>query len=157
VRRAEAAVRDTSLMLLLYLGVKVTMIQVLPAVVAPQQVMPRMRVSAGTFPQFNSVSSLEAQCKRWALAGAEASAATQAHAAMADRCVELEQQKGALSELLSQERAASSAAAAAASAAAAVLQTEIANLREQVFVTLCPRDMKHDLLQHDALAQCPAL
>jgi hypothetical protein len=30
--------------------------------------------------------NLEAQCKRWALAGAEASAAAQAHAAMADRC-----------------------------------------------------------------------
>ena len=40
-------------------------------------------------------------------------------------------------------------------AMAAVLQTEIAHLREQVFMTLCPRDVKHDLLQHVALAHCP--
>ena len=76
---------------------------------------------------------------------------------MADRCVELEQQKVALSELLSQERAASSAAAAAASTAAAALQAEIAHLRDQVFVTLCPRDVQHDVPQHDALTQCALL
>ncbi len=79
--------------------------------------------------------SLEAQCKRWALAGAEASAAAQAHAAMADRCSELEQQKVALSELLSNERAAAAAVSASASAAAATLQAEIAELRQQVHVT----------------------
>ena len=79
--------------------------------------------------------SLEAQCKRWALAGAEASAAAQAHAAMADRCSELEQQKAALSELLSNERAAAAALSASASAAAAALHAEIAELRQQVHLT----------------------
>jgi hypothetical protein len=76
--------------------------------------------------------SLEAQCKRWALAGAEAAAAAQAHAAMSDRCSELEQQRAALSESLAHERAAASASAAAAAAAAAVLQAEIEDLRAQV-------------------------
>jgi len=79
--------------------------------------------------------SLEAQCKRWALAGAEASAAAQAHAAMADRCSELEQQKAAFSELLSNERAAAAALSASASAAAAALQADIAELRQQVHLT----------------------
>jgi hypothetical protein len=76
--------------------------------------------------------SLEAQCKRWALAGAEASAAAREHAAITDRCAELEQQRSVLSETLSHERAVASAAAAAAASAAASLHAEITELRVQV-------------------------
>jgi hypothetical protein len=56
---------------------------------------------------------------------------------MADRCSELEQQKAALSDTMSHERAAASASAAAASAAAVALQAEVADLRGQVRMRLC--------------------
>jgi hypothetical protein len=51
---------------------------------------------------------------------------------MADRCSELEQQRAALIDTLTHERASSSASATAAAVAAAGLQAEIAELRAQV-------------------------